>query len=456
MKKILTTLVLAFSAMTMMAEEFKIGKLTFEITSSTEVSLTKADQDITKVFLGETIDYQGKTYTLTEIRRRAFDDCSSLSSITIPCSVEDIETMAFFNCKSLTSVTILSCRFGIDIRIQYMAFWGCSSLKSVTIPDNIKRYFYWDAFKGSALYDDPSNWENGALYIDNCLIEVDTSFVGNFKIKENTYLIANEAFKDCQSLISVTIPNGVKVIGDGAFLGCKSLTSVTIPNSVTEIGSNAFEGCSSLTSITVDAGNTHYDSRNNSNAIIETATNTLIAGCKTTTIPNSVTSIGDYAFSGCTSLTSITIPNSVTWIGSEAFVGCSSLQSITVDAGNTHYDSRNNCNAIIETETNTLIAGCKNTTIPNSVTEIEAGAFEGCSSLKSVTIPYSVTSIGYWAFDGCTSLTSITIPNSVTEIEWGAFRNCTNLKTIYIPRGSKARFAKMDGLEDLQHLLIER
>lgn len=448
MKKLLTIIALTCSAMTMIAEEFKIGKLTFEITSSTEVSLKSADQDITKVFLGETVDYQGKTYTLTEIGREAFEGCSSLTSITIPCSVEDIEMMAFFNCKSLTSVTILSCRRRFRLGIRYGAFIGCSSLKSVTIPNNIKRYFNWDAFKGSALYDDPSNWENGALYIDNCLIEVDTSFVGNFKIKEKTHLIADRAFQDCQSLISVTIPNGVKVIGDGAFFGCKSLTSVTIPNSVTEIGSNAFEGCSALASVT--------------------------------------------------------IPNSVTEIGNCIFKDCSSLTSIVVDIANEYYDSRGNCNAVIETSTNRLLFGCKNTTIPNSVTGIEWYAFEGHSSLTSINIPNSVTEIrGFafkgsalynnpanWengalyindclikvdtnfvgnctikentyliadeAFEGCSSLTSVTIPNSVTKIGDWAFDSCTNLKAIYIPIGSKARFAKMDGLEDLQHLLVER
>ena len=408
-----------------MAEEFKIGKLTFEITSSTEVSLKSADQDITKVFLGETVDYQGKTYTLTEIGEEAFFRCSSLTSITIPCSVEDIERMAFFNCKSLTSVTILSCRRRFRLGIRYGAFIGCSSLKSVTIPDNIKKYFNWDAFEGSALYNDPSNWENGALYIDNCLIKLDKDFVGNCTIKENTYLIAEWAFRDCTSLTSVTIPNSIKIIGDGAFSGCKSLTSVTIPNSVTEIGSNAFEGCSALASVT---------------------------------IPNSVTEIGNYIFKDCSSLT-----------------------SIVVDIANEYYDSRGNCNAVIETSTNRLLLGCKNTTIPNSVTGIEWYAFEGSALYNNpanwengalyindcliqldkdyagnYTIKRKTRLIADWAFDGCTSLTSVTIPNSVTEIGWRAFEGCTNLKTIYIPIGSKARFAKMDGLEDLQHLLIER
>ena len=147
----------------------------------------------------------------------------------------------------------------------------------------------------------------------------------------------------------------------------------------------------------------------------------------------SVTSIGDYAFNGCSGLTSITIPNSVTSIEYEAFNGCSGLTSVTVDSGNTHYDSRNNCNAIIEKATNTLIAGCMNTIIPNSVTNIGRSAFRGCSGLTSVTIPNSVTSIGYCAFHGCSGLTSVTIPNSVTSIEYEAFNGCSGLTSITIP-----------------------
>ena len=498
MKRLTIIFAVLLTATSMMADKFKIGKLTFEITSPTTIALKKADQDITKVFLSETIDYQGKTYTLTEIDHYAFGWNSSLTWVTIPNSVKSIKH---------------------------------------------------GAFEGTALYKDPANWENGALYISDCLIEVDTNFVGNLKIKENT-----------------------RLIGGGAFTDCKSLTSVTIPKSVTSINCGFFR-CSVLASIVIDSENPVYDSRNNCNAIIETATNTLIAGCKNTIIPNSVTSIGNWAFECCSSLTSITIPNSVKSIGEEAFSDCSSLTSVTIpngvteigddafelctslisvtipssvkeigggafdactslasitipnsvtsigggafwgtafyqnpanwkngalyidncllevdtsfvgnfkikentrligdaafhncksltsvtipnsvtsigdcvfgrcsalasiviDSENPVYDSRNNCNAIIETATNTLIAGCKNTIIPNSITSIGEAAFWQHSSLTSITIPNSVTSIGNWAFEGCSALTSVTIPNSVKEIREDAFLGCTSLTSVTIP-----------------------
>ena len=225
--------------------------------------------------------------------------------------------------------------------------------------------------------------------------------------------IGEDAFRDCSGLTSVTIPNSVTSIGEDAFSGCSGLTSVTIPNSVTSIGNYAFYGCSGLTSIAVESENSKYDSREDCNAIIETAKNTLISGCKTTVIPNSVTSIGDWAFRGCTGLTSVIIPNSVTSIGEAAFRDCSGLTSVT---------------------------------IPNSVTSIGKSAFSGCSGLTSVTIGNSVTSIGYHAFGGCYGLTSIyckaTTPPTASN---PTFEDVVLVNgTLYIPNGSLNSYEAVD------------
>ena len=208
--------------------------------------------------------------------------------------------------------------------------------------------------------------------------------------------IGELAFKDQVQITSIVIPNSVTSIGSSAFRDCTGLTSITIPNSVTSIGDNAFR-CAGLTSVT---------------------------------IPDSVTNIGAYAFAYCIDLTSVTIPDSVTSIGNGGFYGCTGLTSITVAKGNTKYHSAENC--LIETESKTLIAGCKNSIIPTdgSVTSIGDYAFRGCTGLTNITIPDSVKSIGDWALYGCTGLTSITIPDSVTSIGYEAFSGCSGLTTV--------------------------
>ena len=167
----------------------------------------------------------------------------------------------------------------------------------------------------------------------------------------------------------------------------------------------------------------------------------------------SVTSIRGQAFYNCSGLTSITIPNSVTSIGVNAFQSCSGLASISVEAGNTVYDSRNNCNAIIETASNTLVAGCKNTVIPNSVTSIGLSAFFGCSGLTSIIIPKNVTSIGGFAFSGCSGLTSVTVnvktPLTITA---NTFSNRTNA-TLHVPAGCKSAYEAADYWKDFKEIV---
>ena len=239
-------------------------------------------------------------------------------------------------------------------------------------------------------------------------------------IPNSVTTIGSSAFLGCSGLKSIEIPNSVTTIGDYAFQCCYGLTSIEIPNSVTTIGDYAFGSCDGLTSIIVEEGNAVYDSRENCNAIIETQTKTLIAGCKNTIIPGSVTSIGNYAFHECTGLTSVTIPNSVTTIGNDAFYKCTGLTSIEIPNSVTTIGDYAFCKC----------TGLTSITIPNSVTTLGEYAF-AYTGLISITIPNSVTTIGSSAFYGCTGLTSIEIPNSITTIGSKTFYNCTGLTDVY-------------------------
>ena len=171
----------------------------------------------------------------------------------------------------------------------------------------------------------------------------------------------------------------------------------------------------------VESGNTKYDSRDNCNAIIETASNSLVIGCKNTIIPNSVTIIGKSAFYRCSDLTSITIPNSVTSIGEWAFYNCSGLTSVTIP----------NSVTSIGNSAFYRCSGLTSITIPNGVTSIGYDTFHGCTGLTSITIPNGVTSIGFYAFRDCTGLTSITIGNSITNIDYCVFYGCSRLQNVY-------------------------
>ena len=346
-----------------------------------------------------------------------------------------IGNSAFNGCTSLTSITIPNS----VTEIGYSAFEGCASLTSITIPDGV------------------------------------------------TY-ISDGAFSGCKSLTSITIPDSVTSIGSSAFYGCTSLTSIMIPDSVTSIDGSAFGGCSSLTAINVATENQNYVSIN---GVLYNKDKTTIMrypagkkdenykipdgvtsigdrafyGCtslKSITIPDSVTSIDRYAFCGCTSLTSITIPGSVTSIRISAFEDCSSLTSITIPdsvtiieswafkdctsltAINVASENRNyvSVNGVLYNKNKTTIecypAGKKdkNYKILDGVTSIDRFAFSGCTNVTSITIPVSVTSIDKYAFSGCLSVKSITMSNSVTEIGSYAFSGCSSLTSITIPDGA--------------------
>ena len=361
---------------------------------------------------------------VTNIGYSAFEGCSSLASINIPEGVTDIKENAFRGCSSLTSIIIPE---GVK-NIGIYAFEGCTSLTSIVIPNSVRVI-------GQGAFEWCEKLAN--ITLPDSIRTIDSStFKGcyrlsNIIIPESVTNIREWAFSSCESLEKIVIPNSVTFIGQGAFIRCVSLTELTIGRAVTSIFEGAFSYCSGLSTIKVDEGNTVYDSRNNCNALIETAKNYLIVGCKNTVIPNTVTAIRSQAFSGCTGLTEVTIPASVTKVELGAFMDCTGLTSIVVEANNTVYDSKDNCNAIIETATNCLIAGCQNTVIPNSVTIIGGGAFYG-ASFTSIVIPESVEAIGEQAFANCRSLLEITIPEAVTRIGFGTFSNCKSLKEVTI------------------------
>ena len=279
-------------------------------------------------------------------------------------------------------------------RIGDNAFQGCKELTSVVIPEGVTSI--------------------GKFAFDTC--EKLTSVV----IPNSVTTIEQSAFVRCMALQSITIPNSVTTIGMAAFWWCTSLTTVDIPDSVVNIGEQAFGACKKLRSITLP------------NCLEKISRRCFMeSGLESITIPEGINTIDRMAFHHCENLKSVTIPASVTYIGDIAFDWCDKLETIIVAEDNPVYDSRENCNAIIETATNTLIVGTNKSFIPQGITTIGENAFNVRIHLANIEIPNSVTSIEFSALAACYSLTSITIPKSVTNIGEWALEGCHALKKIY-------------------------
>ncbi len=406
--------------------------------------------------------------SLTHIDNHAFFDCINLESVNIPDKVVTIKFFAFYNCKELKEVTIGSSVESIEGEV----FNYCDKLERIIVKatnppvcgknyafntvdketcrlvvpresaDLYKTAFEWKDFvnvetlAGMGKCGDNLDWVlydtgelvitgDGAMYdyeykdtrpkwdkelVKTVRIEGAATNIGkrafeecsnmtDIKMPNTITKIGSVAFSSCYALTDMSLPNTVTALGSWAYSHCRSLTKVYIPKSLTDIGNLALIGCENVTSMEVEQGNPVFDSRDNCNAIIMTATNTLVAGCQTTVIPNTVTSIGRSAFYDCANLTNITIPTSVTTIEEAAFYRCRKLREVE---------------------------------IPDMVTTIGEAAFTLCQGLVSVKIPDNVVSLGKEAFEYCHDIKTLVLGSSLADIGDNAFHNCYNLKEITV------------------------
>jgi len=320
--------------------------------------------------------------SVTSIGSSAFNGCSAVTNITIPDNVTYIGEWAFDGCTEISSINIPNS----VTHIGEGAFYGCKKLSSINIPDTVES-IGGDLLKGTAYYNDETNWNNDSLYIGNHLISVKSNVSDSYSIRSNTKTIAGNAFLNCSEITNITIPDSVIYIGESAFFGCSKLLNISIPSTISEIADSTFYGCSSLKNINIGEniikiGNCAFD---NCSALTEVI------------IPDSVQSIGDFAFSACSALIKVKLPKNITTIGDSTFSDCETLSDIE---------------------------------IPNSVTKIGKSAFYDCGSLINVSMPDSIIAIDTSAFQLCTGIKSINIPRSVVSIGERAFCGLWNLEKI--------------------------
>lgn len=345
--------------------------------------------------------------TIEEIGAGAFQDCKKLKNIIIPEKVEIIKDNTFNGCKDLESVTIEGNIRGIGEE----AFYFCEELYSITLPDSCEEI-------GAEAFRVCSS-------LSNLTLPKNLRYLGGYSLSQTSITtitipatvntIEGGTFSQCKSLQNVTISEGVKKIEQYAFHSCSLLKKIVIPATITEIEPYLFAYTEVLESIEVAEGNTVYDSRNNCKAIIETATNTLIAGCGRTFIPTTVTAIGEAAFFGIRNLSGISIPTSVTEIGKSAFSQCTDLTSFIV---------------------------------PESITYIPDGMLAGCQHLTEINVKGNVTGIGKDAFKGTIYLRKLVLPASIAIIGEGAFTNMSTSKDMKIYfRGTGYQWSKITNID---------
>lgn len=401
-------------------------------------------------------DANGVVYQLYAIEECEYEDSAYavvipdegyqfMDTISIPATIKDGDSL--FVVQAIKEKAFKDCRglecFKLSEKINYISdstFYGCTKLTEINLSSSVT-YVSKTAFSGcTGVYRLVLNCYQISEWFSSIRNQITEVVLG-----EDVYMLKDGAFYEFRNVQSINLPSRLSSIKANAFKGWNSLKSIYIPASVSEISPLAFASCPALDIIQVDEGNFLYDSRNNCNAVIEKFTNKLVFGCSETVIPNTVKEIGEKAFYG-TDLRTINIPASVVKIGSEAFNYCSQLESITVDEGNTKYDSRNNCNAIVEKETNRIVYGCYKTVIPENVSGIAPKAFAGVSKPINVRLPETFAQVDKQAFHDCTGLNSIYLPFNVGIIDTMAFYGCKNLKYIMNEDGDLEKFKITDNI----------
>lgn len=395
------------------------------------------------------IEHNGYTYKVRSVDQYAFALCEDIEELIISEGVEYIYDGAFYRCSRLRSVSIPSTVKDLSAS----PFQGCYSLSEIRVDKKNPRF---DSRNGcNAIIDTKKNeliLGCNTTVIPKGIRRIEgAAFDGYLQLEQVTLPegiveLGNGAFRNCINLKDIVLPQSLEVL-EGGFFGCTKLKSVRIPKNVSKISGEAFfGGCLSLDTIIVDSRNKTYDARGN--ALVETASNKLIAGFRKSHIVDGIRVIGKAAFAG-TMIQEFTIPRSVVRLHEEALTGCGHCIAITVDKDNPVFDSRENCNAIIETATHKLIKGCFQTTIVDDVTEIGAYAFQGACLPGIFAIPESIQKIGKNAFAYCKGLATVFIPASVKDMESFAFYH-SSVETVcwkgYIEGIGGYTFAYCNGL----------
>lgn len=377
------------------------------------------------------VTVEGRTYGVEGIGDNGFGYRPEIKHVVLSEGILFTREDAFRRCVNLESVHFPTTFNWTDPS----SFIGCSQLKSITVEEGNEDFDSRDNCNALIKTEDKelvlgcryTRIPDGITTIGQCAFSGQRHMSG-INIPEGIRTIDNAAFDDCTGLKYITLPSTLESIGNASFGGCTSLEELVIPANVSTVGEYIAVGCHNLKRIIVSPDNKTFDSRDSCNAIVNTKEDCIVTGCRNTVIPGNVRMIGPGAFSG-SSLTRIFLPASVMQIAETAFTNCRFCTSIEVARDNPVYDSREDCNAIIETSTGILVKGCAQTTFPSGVSRIGNYAFSAMVMPYYYVIPEGIVSIGHHAFSSC-NFRLLVLPKSLKEIENSAFTFCRLLEEV--------------------------